>query len=327
MANDRLERFKTNLSHKQEDEEMVDLEAGEEGEEDEEDPAMGEFYKEVGAVKEMLSEFRQNLQNLESKHKQMMGAANGKKKQANAAELEALLTSTKNLSAKIKNKLEGIGERYKPSGSNSVNDRIKKNTHGTLLMKFVEMMKDFQEKQKNFKGSLMERYKRQIRIVDPEISEEAIEDAIRDGKADQIFASKILEDSARSEAIGRRDEILEQNKDIQELEKSVMEIHQLFLDMSTMVSAQGALIDRIEENVAEAADYVAKGKEHVKQAAKYACSARKKKCCIIIICIIIIAIIGGVIAAVVASKMWCSKKKGNRIRRGLFIFKLCFKMF
>jgi t-SNARE complex subunit (syntaxin) len=81
------------------------------------------------------------------------------------------------------------------------------------------------------------------------------------------------------------------------LEASVAELHQMFVDFATLTERQGELLDQIEHQVKDAADYIDQGNTELVEAIEIQKSIRKKQCCIAIIVLIILGIIIGVIAA------------------------------
>lgn len=47
------------------------------------------------------------------------------------------------------------------------------------------------------------------------------------------------------------------------------EVYQLFLDLATLISAQGEMLDSIEANIQDANNYVEKAEENLKSAKKW----------------------------------------------------------
>jgi syntaxin 1B/2/3 len=83
-------------------------------------------------------------------------------------------------------------------------------------------------------------------------------------------------------------EIQERHDAVQELERKLLELHQIFLDMSVLVEAQGEMLDNIENQVSKSVDYVHRGQVSLIQARKYQKSSRKWMCCSLI-CVLLIA--------------------------------------
>ena len=90
----------------------------------------------------------------------------------------------------------------------------------------------------------------------------------------------------------RTQEIEARNNDIKRLEKSIKELHDLFMRMLTLTEEQvikihnighytlfilfqGEMIDRIENNVMSACDYIQEAVQHTKKAVEYQSKARR----------------------------------------------------
>lgn len=86
-------------------------------------------------------------------------------------------------------------------------------------------------------------------------------------------------------------------RDVLILESSVAELHQMFVDFATLTERQGELLDQIERQVKDAADYIDQGNTELVQAIELQKSIRYKQCCLLMIVLIIIAIIIGVVVA------------------------------
>lgn len=86
-------------------------------------------------------------------------------------------------------------------------------------------------------------------------------------------------------------------RDVLILESSVAELHQMFVDFATLTERQGELLDQIEHQVKDAADYIDQGNTELVEAIEIQKSIRKKQCCIALIVLIIIGIIIGLVVA------------------------------
>jgi len=81
--------------------------------------------------------------------------------------------------------------------------------------------------------------------------------------------------------------IREREEGIKDIEKTVKEVHEIFVDLSNLVSEQGEMIDNIESNVETSVDQTSKGVEELRAASKYQRSARTKMCILALILVII----------------------------------------
>ncbi|MBZ3883452.1 RIMS-binding protein 2 [Sciurus carolinensis] len=104
-------------------------------------------------------------------------------------------------------------------------------------------------------------------------TDDELEEMLESGKP-SIFTSDIISDSQ----ITRQalNEIESRHKDIMKLETSIRELHEMFMDMAMFVETQGEMINNIEKNVMNAADYVEHAKEETKKAIKYHSKARRE---------------------------------------------------
>ena len=66
-------------------------------------------------------------------------------------------------------------------------------------------------------------------------------------------------------------------QDVLTLEQSVAELHQMFLDFALLTEQQGELLDQIEFNVTQAADYVEEANVETHEAIEYQKKIRKKQ--------------------------------------------------
>ena len=191
-----------------------------------------------------------------------------------------------------------------------------------------------------YKNKYREKVERQYRIVKPHATKEEIDEAFDSGSQQpELFTQQILQgpghaaarsaladiqvndlqtlpachSCASSLATACVVDVQERHRDITRLETSIAELHQLFLDMSVLVEAQGELLDQIEFTVSQSVNYTGKVRtaqphadscwpheapacatqavEELRTANKYQKKVRKKMCCVICIILVIIAII------------------------------------
>ena len=82
------------------------------------------------------------------------------------------------------------------------------------------------------------------------------------------------------------------------LEQSIREVHELFLELSALVSQQGEMVNSIAYNVEQASDKVEKGREQLQDAERYQRAARRKK----MICFIILFLVVVIVLLVILSE-------------------------
>ncbi|KAL7273104.1 SNAP receptor [Rhizina undulata] len=85
--------------------------------------------------------------------------------------------------------------------------------------------------------------------------------------------------------------IAEREGEIREIEQGITELNEIFRDLGTMVTAQGEMIDNIEQNVSNAAVSTKAADRELTQAARYQKGARNRACCLLLILAIVFTVI------------------------------------
>uniref|UniRef100_A0A3Q2CYL4 Syntaxin 2b n=1 Tax=Cyprinodon variegatus TaxID=28743 RepID=A0A3Q2CYL4_CYPVA len=144
--------------------------------------------------------------------------------------------------------------------------------HTVLSRKFVEVMTKYNETQVTFRERSKGRIQRQLEITGRMTSNEELEDMLESGNP-SIFTSDIISDSQ----ITRQalNEIESRHQDIMRLESSIRELHAMFMDMAMLVETQGDMVNNIENNVSNAAEYIYRAKEETKKAVRYQKKSRR----------------------------------------------------
>uniref|UniRef100_H2MF88 Syntaxin 2 n=1 Tax=Oryzias latipes TaxID=8090 RepID=H2MF88_ORYLA len=170
----------------------------------------------------------------------------------------------------------------------SVDFRIQKTQHTVLSRKFVEVMTLYNETQVSFRERSKGRIQRQLEITGRVTTNEELEDMLESGNP-SIFTSDIISDSQ----ITRQalNEIESRHQDIIRLESSIKELHAMFMDMAMLVETQGEMVNSIENNVSNAAEYICSAKEETKKAVRYQKKSRRKYIILAFVLLILLAVI------------------------------------
>ncbi|XP_048369811.1 syntaxin-2 [Sphaerodactylus townsendi] len=151
----------------------------------------------------------------------------------------------------------------------------------------------FQQVQISSKGSL-----REPAWSGKSTTDDELEEMLESGNLSIFTSDIILDTKITREAL---DEIESRHKDIIKLESSIQELHEMFMDMAMLVEVQGEMVNSIEKNVLNAADYVEHAKEETKKAVKYQSKARRKKWIILVVALVVVAVIALIIGLSVGS--------------------------
>jgi len=176
--------------------------------------------------------------------------------------------------------------------------------YSALMIRFREVLRQFQESQLEYKNATQNKIKRQIAIVKPEADEEEIRELMEDPDATSKLLNEQIVGTAHAKVRNAVDDIDRKYQDILKLEKGVEEVYQLFLDLGTLISAQGEMLDSILTNMEQARDYIKEGNKRLGNAQKIHKKTRSKMCCILLIVVILLVatlvLVGGVSIGVAA---------------------------
>ncbi|XP_034872696.1 syntaxin-2 isoform X1 [Mirounga leonina] len=264
----------------------------------EKDHFMDDFFHQVEEIRNSTAKIAQYVEEVKKNHSIILSAPNpeGKIKE----ELEDLNKEIKKTANKIRAKLKSIEQSFDQDESGnrtSVDLRIRRTQHSVLSRKFVEVMTEYNEAQTLFRERSKGRIQRQLEITGRTTTDDELEEMLETG-GPSVFTADIISDSQ----ITRQalNEIESRHKDIMKLETSIRELHEMFTDMAMFVETQGEMINNIEKNVVNAADYVEHAKEETKKAIKYHSKARRKMM-FIVICVTVLLVILGIVLATTLS--------------------------
>ncbi|XP_039559400.1 syntaxin-3 isoform X5 [Passer montanus] len=212
-------------------------------------------------------------------------------------DLEQLTAEIKKMANSVRNKLKSMERNIEQDEARSSADlRIRKSQHSVLSRKFVDVMTKYNEAQVDFRERSKGRIQRQLEITGKNTTDEELEEMLESGNP-SIFTSGIMDSQISKQALS---EIEGRHKDIVRLESSIKELHDMFVDIAMLVENQGAMIDRIENNMDQSVGFVERAVADTKKAVKYQSEARRKKIMIMLCCIILAIILASSIASIFA---------------------------
>ncbi|XP_064823162.1 syntaxin-2 isoform X1 [Oncorhynchus masou masou] len=256
------------------------------------DGFMEGFFRRVEEVRGLIDKISSEVEEVRKNHSMILSAPNTDEKMKD--ELDRLTNEIKSDANSVRVKLKSMEQSLpKDDVSNraSVDFRIQKTQglelsfvspqlmfsltpqHTVLSRKFVEVMSQYNKTQVSFRERSKGRIQRQLEITGRVTSNEELEDMLESGNP-SIFTSDIISDSqVTRQALN---EIVSRHQDIIRLESSIKELHAMFMDMAMLVENQGDMVNNIENNVSNAAEYIGRAKEETKKAVRYQKKSRRK---------------------------------------------------
>ncbi|CAB1445545.1 unnamed protein product [Pleuronectes platessa] len=269
------------------------------------DGFMESFFRRVEEVRGLIDKIAYQVEEVRKMHSMILSAPNPDDRTKD--QLDALTNDIKGNANVVRTKLKSMEQSLpKDDAANrsSVDFRIQKTQHTVLSRKFVEVMTQYNETQVFFRERSKGRIQRQLEITGRSTTIEELEYMLESGNP-SIFTSDIISDSQITrQAVN---EIESRHQDIIRLETSIRELHAMFMDMAMLVETQGEMVDNIEKNVSNAAEYILRAKEETKKAVRYQKKSRRK--CIILAFALLILL--AVIALIVGLSVGLTKPPVN----------------
>ncbi|XP_012922957.1 syntaxin-3 isoform X3 [Heterocephalus glaber] len=231
---------------------------------------MDEFFSEIEETRLNIDKISEHVEEAKKLYSIILSAPIPEPKTKD--DLEQLTVDIKKRANSVRNKLKSMERHIEEDEARSSADlRIRKSQHSVLSRKFVEVMTKYNEAQVDFRERSKGRIQRQLEITGKKTTDEELEEMLESGNP-AIFTSGIIDSQISRQALS---EIEGRHKDIVRLESSIKELHDMFMDIAMLVENQGAMIDRIENNMDQSVGFVERAVADTKKAVKYQSEARR----------------------------------------------------
>jgi t-SNARE complex subunit (syntaxin) len=218
------------------------------------DPNLSQFFHEVEAIKVEMEEITNLLLDLQQLNEETKSTHSAKVLRGLRDRMDSDMVAVLRKANVIKARLDAlqksnianrsISECYKEG---SPIDRTRVSVTNGLKVKLRDMMNDFQSLRDKIVLDHKEDLKRRYYTVTGEVPSDEVMDKMISGSLKvEFLAGKTDADmgtQVRHEAV-------------MDIQRSLNKLHQVFLDMVILVETQGEKIDNIEDNVANAGNYI-----------------------------------------------------------------------
>ncbi|XP_050910300.1 syntaxin-121 [Lathyrus oleraceus] len=258
---------------------------------------LGKFFEEVESVKEELKDLEKLHVSLRNSH--------GKSKSLHSAtavkELRSRMDSDVTLSLKkakvVKARLELLDRSNEASrslpdcGPGSSSDRTRLAVVSGLRKNLKDSMESFNALREQISSEYRATVQRRYFTITGEKPDDKTVDLLISTGESETFLQKAIQEQGRATVIETIQEIEERHGAVKEIERNLNALHQVFLDMSVMVEAQGEELNDIESQMMRANSYVRKGVQQIHVARKHQKNSRKWICFAILVLLIIALVI------------------------------------
>jgi len=241
-------------------------------------------------VKESLQVIKNNVGKVEKLREKDRKTANEKERKEIMSVLDKTMDETNIHGARIKKQLEFIkneNDKYAKEHKDSAKHQMRTNLYQTHVRRFHQIMNDYNLVSNDFRQALQDRTRRQLKIVDKNITDDQVEKIVESGQAQDVIKQAMISDDL--EDVVR--DIEERHQDILKLERQVLEVYELFRDLAQLVDLQQDSLDVIDARIQSAKNYTEKAEVQLTEAEDYQKKARKRQCIILGIVIAVLVVI------------------------------------
>ena len=203
-----------------------------------------DFLGRIEEINDGIATITENVNSLRSVNNRILNEPSQTERQKQVGEQGTLIQENKTLSRKIQKSLKEEKKRLSSTPANGrTNEFSIKNTQiQTVSQRFLDILTEYNNLQVEFRDKNKKALLRNLKIIDPNssLTVEEIEEKLDNG--DVTVLSSIIKDTAQA----KEDLKMIENRHAEfiKLEKGITEIHEMFMDLSHMVSEQGETIDR-----------------------------------------------------------------------------------
>ncbi|ELP86626.1 syntaxin-1B, putative [Entamoeba invadens IP1] len=254
-----------------------------------------EVRRQLQGVQNIIEQFRTQTEQLKA----------GNEDESNGDNLKSLVSDANKFIKDSQTRLSLLrDENTKLVNENRISStiqRIRKNHVDVLCSKLIKLSKEYRDIQEKNRVISEEKVARQMKIVNPNVKEEEIKEAIESN--DNAFMTGVMTekdkelDQAAKQALAY---ITAKHNDILILVGAIAELRQMFEDLSILVSRQGEVINKIEENCETALEYVKQGTQDLVKAHEDAKASSKFLCIgLIVVAIVMVIIVLAILAPII----------------------------
>jgi syntaxin 1B/2/3 len=233
-----------------------------------------EFLNEVTGITGMVTTFRNNVLQISSLHNQSLQSYDHGSTTGSSNQLEALVADTSILTKQIRDGIKYLERDTLMSDYSTQN--TKSVQANKLKADFDKELKAYQQVENQFRTRYREQMSRQYRIVNPEATDNEIEQLVESGET-QVFSQALLSGGRSREANSVNAAVKARQQEIQRIESTLIELLTLFEQMAEQVVLDEAKFEAIEDSAVKVEEDVKQANVHLESGVQSARGARRKK--------------------------------------------------
>ncbi|CAI2165038.1 6348_t:CDS:1 [Funneliformis geosporum] len=249
---------------------------------------ISKFLNETTSIEQKITNVRSNITKIEEFQSQILVSTSTTHEDSTNKEREAFVESTRNLLIECKDRIKKIQYENARIPSTDPNFGLRQQRYEYLRTKLSNVLEDYRLAENTFMKQTKDRMERQYKVVNPNASQQEIDDYVSNPNSQPIFQQALLRTNEAQNALA---EVQKRHEDIKSIENTIAELVALFQELHLQVEEQDQTIVNIEANTEVTVEKTEQAANEIGTATKLAQAARKKKWICLGIAILIILVI------------------------------------
>lgn len=255
---------------------------------------MDVFFAEISTINDLLKKLKGNVENISQLQESvvsMEGYGDGEEQ----VQMDRLASECKLIMESVKKRTKAIELENVQLPPSHPSLSMRTTQHAQVKQKFLDFLRMYNETERDFSMRVKEQMERSIRSMNPDFTEDEIKDALED-QMEGDYQSMMMDQSGRYEGASYAlAEAQSRQNEIQKIEETIVQLTEMFIEMSTLVEAQGQVINTIEQHVEATEQYTEQANKELDTAIVTAKKVRGRKWQLLCCCFLLLVIAGALL--------------------------------
>ncbi|KAK3901476.1 t-SNARE [Staphylotrichum tortipilum] len=247
--------------------------------------SQSEFLQRVSAVRQDIQGLTVSIQNITTLHQQALASSDNAARQALDDQVAATQLKNTAIRGQIQ-QLKADTERTRDSTF-----ALKKRQFESLNGDFKETIQRFLQEEQQYKQRCREQIARQYRIVNPDATEQDVQQAVDADWGDEGIFQTALRTNRSGQASAVLGNVRARHNDMLKIERSIVELLDLLAILNEQIVQQGEVINEVDRKAEETTGHLDNANVQIEKGVQSARRARKLKWWCLGVCVLIVLVI------------------------------------
>ncbi|RIA88700.1 t-SNARE, partial [Glomus cerebriforme] len=203
------------------------------------------FLNEITEIDQKITNAKTNIVKIQEFQGQILNSTSTTQENFTTKEREALVSDTRNLLVECKDRIKRIQYDNVRIHSSDPNFGIRQQRYDVLRTKLSNVLEEYRQAESDFMKQTKVRMARQYKVVNPNATQQEIDDYLSNSDSQPIFQQALLRTNEAKSALA---EVQKRHEDIKNIESTIAELAALFQELHLQVESQDQTVINIEQN-------------------------------------------------------------------------------